>query len=206
MKGRSLAITLYWLRRFEFARGCLWVAWVCAWISLCVSDSVLYTYMCILHCIHVCAMCALLMAATHHRLRWKCTEPSCPQKSPQGLCIALLAPGGTKSLGSLDREKPVLPALPLVPCCFREQWCRSDTPLEVRKWSRSQTIGGTHFSHAGWAQSLAWRRGRAPKSDALTFLFSLWMPLFERFSGTFPRERRTFHLRHGWLPQATFFS
>lgn len=35
--------------------------------------------------------------------------------------MALLAPGGTASLGSLDREKPVLPALPWVPGHFRGQ-------------------------------------------------------------------------------------
>lgn len=67
--------------------------------------------------------------------------------------MTLVAPGGAGGLGSLGRERPVLPALPWVPCCFRELGGRSATPLACVKEKGAQTIHSTtseHVSFRAW--------------------------------------------------------
>lgn len=163
---------------------------------LCVS-------ICVYCTTHMCAMSVSLMAATYQRLQRKFIETSCSQKSPEPFCplqgprIALLAPGGTVSLDSLCSQLcPRSPAVSGNGDAGLPHFC------SVPKQRGSQIVCGTHFSHSGHIQSLAWGRGRVPEADALNlFAFSLWILLFERLSKKFPVEKRNLHPRPGWPPK-----
>ena len=102
----------------------------------------------------------------------------------------MLAPDRTESLGSLDGEMVVLPALPSVPSWFGEQGCRSATPPGCVK-AKGFSDWGTHFSCAGRAQDLARGRGRASKAEALNLLiFSRWIPSLKVTQVKVPGEKR----------------
>ena len=121
--------------------------------------------------------------------------------------MAPLAPGEQKVWGSLDgRQLAVHPALLSVPRWFKD----SDTGLpllwSVPKQRWSQIVCGTCFPCAGWAQDLAWGRGRASKAEALTppLIFSV-DSLFESLPSRFLERKRLsmsdMPLRHpGQLP------
>ena len=121
--------------------------------------------------------------------------------------MAPLAPGEQKVWAAWTGDSWLCTQL----CSQSPRWFKdSDTGLpllwSVPKQRWSQIVCGTRFPCAGWAQDLAWGRGRASKAEALTppLIFSV-DSLFESLPSRFLERKRLsmsdMPLRHpGQLP------